>query len=196
MKKLSVLVALMLIITVGGVYATWNYYAYVTGTATPGADTITEIDLALKVEAGEDSNTPKGTISVTLSDDFKISIDDPDNDHVGEFDVTGDITVHFEPAANATQAVKDDGIPMRFELSCEGLQGFLTPAIGLINNDAPTTDFTITADAIEALLAQRWTVSLPTASDYNNYAATLASKTITVTVYEYVDDGAGEGDPG
>ena len=196
MKKLSVLVALMLIITVGGVYANWNYYAYVTGTATPGADTIEEIDLALKVVAGEDSSTPKGTIRVTLSDDFKITIDDNSGDHVGEFDVTGYITVHFDPAANAKDDVKTNGIPMLFELSCEGLPGFLTPAIGSINNDDPTTEFTITADAIETLLAQRWTVNLPTPSAYDTFAATLASKTITVTVYENVDDGVSEGDPG
>ena len=189
MKKLSVLVALMLIITVGGVYATWNYFQYVTGTATQAETTITMIALTDKVEAGEDSSTPKGTISVSPSN-LTISIDDDSGDHVGEFHVSDNITVHFEPADNATDAVKANGIPMRFDLHCTELQGSTTwIATGRINNDTATKDFTITADTIEALLEQYWSVSLPTASDYEEFAAELAGKTITVTVYEYVDDG-------
>ena len=198
MKKLSVLVALMLIITVGGVYATWDYFQYVTGTANEGKTTITTIALTDKDVSGEDSSTAKGTISVTPST-LTISISDSDNDHVGEFHVSDDITGTFTPADNATQDVKDNGIPMRFELTCEGLQDFPI-IIELINNDEPTKDFIITADAIETLLEQRWPVSLPTESDYDTFAATLVGKKITVTVYEYVDDGAppeqGGGDSG
>lgn len=206
MKKLSVLVALMLIITVGGVYATWDYFQYVTGTATQDKTTTTKIALTGKNVSGGDSSTPKGTIRVTPST-LTISISDSDNDHVGEFHVSDDITGYFDPADNAEQDVIDNGIPMRFDLHCTELQGSTTwIATGLIDeDDAPTKNFTITADTIEDLLERYWSVELPTESDYDTFAAELANKTITITVYEYVDDGAppegGEGggewgDPG
>ena len=55
MKKLSLLVALMLIITVGGVYATWNY--------SQGSISQTQGFVLPKMEVAVPDN-PKGTIEV------------------------------------------------------------------------------------------------------------------------------------
>lgn len=54
MKKLSVLVALMLIITVGGVYATWNYISAELNAASDAKtiDVVLADDIVEKVAKG------------------------------------------------------------------------------------------------------------------------------------------------
>ena len=141
MKQLSVLVALMLIITVGGVYATWTYFAYVTGTATEARGTITTITLTDKVVSGNDTSVAKGSINVTTNT-LAISIDDDNNDHKDELVVTGAITGTLTPDANATDDVKASGIPLQFTLSGANLPSGLTIS---------TTTATITGGATKEL---------------------------------------------
>lgn len=116
MKKLSVLIALVLCVTIGGVYAAWNYSQ---GT-TASVDVSREINMAQVV-----TNGIKGTITATPQNNFAFLVDDipndPDPDNKGSFiDIkykavlvgTGDIKINFTYSPGADQTTKDYGIKM------------------------------------------------------------------------------------
>lgn len=116
MKKLSVLIALVLCVTIGGVYAAWNYSQ---GT-TASVKVSREINMAQVV-----TNGIKGTITATPENNFAFLVDDipndPDPDHEGSFiDIkykavlvgTGDIKINFTANPGADQTTKDNGIKM------------------------------------------------------------------------------------
>ena len=137
MKQLSVLVALMLIITVGGVYATWTYFNAI--------KPIDPVEASIRVTlAGTDStDVAKGIISASVSGDFSLVIDQKE---VGGGEATwvtaGKITGTFTPHDNATDDVKASGIPLQFTLSGANLPSGLTIS---------TTTATITGGATEEL---------------------------------------------
>ncbi len=188
MKKLSVLVALMLIITVGGVYATWNY-AYVTGNVDSVSRPIT-VKLDDKVMSGEDSSTDKGTISIT-SNNVSLVIDQDKPSYDAKWVTNGGkITGTFTPDDNATDDVKNNGIPLQFTLSGTNLPSELTINYAPVNISYDDNDFnwTITAEQIaNAISLAR--VNLPTVEAYNAFADALDNAEFTITISECVDDG-------
>lgn len=116
MKKLSVLIALVLCVTIGGVYAAWNY----SQGNTASVNVSREINMAQVV-----TNGIKGTITATPQNNFAFLVDDiandPDPDNVGSFiDIkykavlvgTGDILINFTESPGADQTTKDKGIKM------------------------------------------------------------------------------------
>lgn len=111
MKKLSVLIALMLCITIGGVYATWTYTQTtdvadesvgaamnLTGVAYAGSYGTYEID--------------KSTLALTIDPKAGTT-------HTTSLQVTGEIVVTFTPANVAPVEIKENGVPttFSFELS-------------------------------------------------------------------------------
>ncbi len=108
MKKLSTLIAILLIATIGGVYATWNYSQGEVTSRTSYFDDITKITDKVVDNA-------KGEIVITKND-LAITIDDSDNDHFAEWKLTGSLTVTFTPNAGADQTVKDSGIDLEWSL--------------------------------------------------------------------------------
>ena len=119
MKKLSVLMASLMCLTVGGVYAAWTY------AETNIANYHSEEKVVALAEVSTDS-TAYGTYKVEFSDDFKIEIDSAQalgltgqtrasgtgvyHQHEAVLTATGSITVSFKPAAQASDDVKDFGI--------------------------------------------------------------------------------------
>ena len=116
MKKLSVLIALVLCVTIGGVYAAWNY----SQGNTASVNVSREINMAQVV-----TNGIKGTITATPQNNFAFLVDDiandPDPDNEGSFiDIkykavlvgTGDILINFTANPGADQTTKDNGIKM------------------------------------------------------------------------------------
>jgi hypothetical protein len=126
MKKLSVLMASLMCLTVGGVYAAWTY------AETNIANYHSEEKVVALAEVSTDS-TAYGTYKVEFSDDFKIEIDsaqalgltgkarpsntNPETDknnvyhqHEAVLTATGSITVSFKPSAQASDDIKDFGI--------------------------------------------------------------------------------------
>lgn len=109
MKKLSVLIALMLCITIGGVYATWTYTQTtdvadesvgaamnLTGVAYAGSYGTYEID--------------KTTLVLTI---------DPKNgtSHTTSLLVAGEIVVKFTPSNVAPVEIKESGVPTTFSFA-------------------------------------------------------------------------------
>ena len=119
MKKLSLLIALILCVTIGGVYATWTYTS----------NNIFDEDTTVEVGMGEAVAT-KAPGNFTVTSNFKIMIeplDQVDTDttkananHIAAIDwvlTSGEkpqITFTFTPDADASMAIKESGPSAQF----------------------------------------------------------------------------------
>lgn len=111
-KLLSVFVAFALMITVGGVYATWNYAdGGVNDEDYTGFISLTE----------EVTGSQKGTLAIdTGATDFEILFDDSDTDnktHTAVLAYSGKIVVKFTFSENAPQNELEAGINLQFVIS-------------------------------------------------------------------------------
>jgi hypothetical protein len=142
MKKLSVLIALMLCITIGGVYATWTY-----SLTDDIADAFAESKVTIADAEFVGSN---GVYKITSN--LVLTVDQANDDHETELVFSSNdanaihLTVTFTPAANAPKAVKDNAVlselyfdtttPMTYNIDNEGnykVDGTPTPIIKLTN---------------------------------------------------------------
>jgi len=101
-KKLTTLVALILCVTVGGVYAAWLYTS----------ETLTSVDKTLS--HGMTTATQEGDAGVLSieSNNVVIAIDQKaPGDYTAVLKVTGEVQVRFTPNAGAPDDVKDAAIP-------------------------------------------------------------------------------------
>ena len=203
-KLLSVFVAFALMITVGGVYATWNY--------SDGAMSELEYTRTHSIfDLTEDSaGSTKGSFSFNTTT-FKVIIDDIDDGvaHHAVLDFEGEIVLVFTPDEMASNDVKENGIGVKFALSNneslvwggESIFNLYTTAvvagstitIGEDSIDVPdlvkqtdgTFTWTLTADFFENLIALRTTpLILDTHDDYNTFENLLAGNKVTLTFSE------------
>ena len=108
MKKLSLLVALALLITVGGVYATWDY--------AEKASEAKSMDMPGAIQMTDYTNaSAKGIIEVDVTHCL-VSIHDANNDHEPEIVAEAEdyITIQFTPDAKASQDIFDDAISLNY----------------------------------------------------------------------------------
>ena len=106
MKKFTVLVALILCVTIGGVYATWTYQ---------GGE-VQELHQHFTVYMGAvDNDEAKGVLK-TVTNALNIRLDDANNDYTAEADVTGYLEFVFAPKKNASDSVREEGIDLVFDL--------------------------------------------------------------------------------
>ena len=159
MKKLSTIIALALIITIGGVYAAWHY--------SRGAVSL-EISRSATM-ASVQSDTSKGSIAIdqTANDGngntLKFLVDDAGTtDWKAELVPSGSVWVKFTPTANADQAVKDNGIAMKATITVSGTQatysdapnGAITIFEAKENANSFTINVTPTLDHVEITAVQ------------------------------------------
>lgn len=126
MKKLSVLVALLLCVTIGGVYATWSY---------AGTNDIADAFAEAKVTITDAELVGANGVYVVDSN-LVLTVDQANEDHEAKLVFSsnnGDpifLKVTFTPSANAPQDVKDNGVlselyfgttvPMQYRMDAEG----------------------------------------------------------------------------
>lgn len=100
-KKLSMLAAMALCVTVGGVYATWIYATQ----AVPTAYATMSITLT-----GTSTGGQAGTLTIAGTN-VGLKIDDPADGGIHQaalqYDATGKFTITFTPNANAESDIKD-----------------------------------------------------------------------------------------
>lgn len=107
MKKLSLLMALAMIITIGGVYATWTYSEGVMSTKVHEHFNISLV--------GATSTNAKGTLTVDPSG-LSIVIDN-NGDYEPVMTISGSVKVYFTPADNVSDDVKQGKIKLKFQLA-------------------------------------------------------------------------------
>ena len=180
MKKISILIVLAMIVTIGGVYATWNY----------AQDGVAEVDVVPTIALTEKVvSTAQGTIAVDMSN-LDISIDDANNDYDAELVIDGQIDINFTADTYADADIKANGLPMQYELTVttpweyNGTQIFTVTSGPIeLNSGNPTFSATITAaDLMSAITLGD--ISLPTVNDYDAFASVLNEGEITITVSE------------
>ncbi len=120
MKKLSTLIAIALIVTIGGVYAAWNYAQ----STTASVNVSREVNMAQVVTNGN-----KGTITATPENNFAFLVDDGGS-YQAVLNGTGNLKIVFTAAPGADQTTKDDGIKMQATVSLK-----TTTETGLLYTD-------------------------------------------------------------
>lgn len=185
MKKLSILIALCLLVTVGGVYATWSYAGQ---EVAPVENTNTEIQIA------DVSNTNKGTITVT--NNVSLTIDDAKFLDAGAtayqavFSASGDLTITFTPNAIASADVQSQGIRMKATLSLTGVSDnviSVKTAEILVNGGTACKTYTFTAEQVASWLQINGVGGdsiLNTYEEYQTFKTALGTPTLTITISE------------
>ncbi len=183
MKKLSILVMLIVCVTVGGVYATWNYAQGKATDQTKYLDDSTVI-------TDKVVSTAKGTISVDTSG-LTVKIDDTNNDYTGELLIEGKIVVTFKANAGVSADVSNNGIKMQYALSTTDNFQYVGNDIFNVDStvqklDAATKSFEIDAATLEQLIKLN-TLTLATAEEYDAFKTALHSGAISITVSEVTE---------
>lgn len=197
MKKLSLLVALVLLVTVGGVYATWNYATL----------QMNEVEHTFKNLGITDVNTNTQTGKVAVTDTLILKIDDNDGSYTPAWDidvtdaVAGKLLIAFTPNPGA------DNTTLKYTITIAN--NTYTPhtapvAIFSVNGDKTahteaeevlSGTFTYTAGNasateeitfadITASLGVNGDFTLPTLDDYNNYKTALQNVKLILTITE------------
>lgn len=109
MKKLSLLIAMILCVTIGGVYATWTY--------TQNTDVADEAVNKTMNLTGVAYSGSYGTYLIN-ADSLLLKIDPEEGStHITSLDITGEIIITFTPNSVAPQNIKDEGVPSTFQFS-------------------------------------------------------------------------------
>ena len=126
MKKLSILIALLLCVTFGGVYATWSY-----ALTEDIADAFAEAKVTIADAEFVGSN---GTYKIESN--LVLTVDQANDAHEAELVFSANdsqpiyLRVTFTPAVNAPQKIKEEGVPselyfgttteMKYKMDAEG----------------------------------------------------------------------------
>ena len=186
MKKLSILIALCLLVSVGGVYAAW---VYADGAVVDRSNDHTAIGIT-----GSTNTSEKGVFALTnsieiLIDDEKFVNPTTGKDYKAIFTGTGEFTVSFTPSAGAPEDVVNDGIKMQLELSLTGV-GDDVLKLGttevVLNSGNATKHVVVPAqDIIDCLILNNGAeLILDTYAEYEAFKTSLGSPVLNITVSE------------
>lgn len=201
MKKLSLLVALALLITVGGVYATWSY---------AGTDDIADAYAEAKVTIADTELTgANGTYKVESN--LVLTVDQANDDHEAEL-VFGSnnsqeifLKVTFTPATNAPQSIKDNAVeselywgttvPMQYKVDGAGnydengtakdiftfsntRNGELDNTFDWTEQDDGTFTYTLDADDLASMIQLSQTFVLDIKAEHDAFRTALAGNIV------------------
>ena len=201
MKKLSVIISLALVITIGGVFAAWNYS---NGTAT-GITTTRALDMASITTTVEKGKITANSTGMTLIVDDDKSVNPQTGTSFKAVLVgTGSINVTFTPDDSADPTVKQNGIHMIATVTITKAEGTTQwtaddNANTLVDILAPNTENnknvidlgTVMATEIEAskiidalIFCGGKNVILDTYAKNQDFVKAMAKYTINVTISE------------
>lgn len=191
MKKLGFVIIMALVLTVGGVYATFNYAQ---NDVDPVNATLT------KTIAGTDTTKAKGTITIDV-ETFQLKIDDTTQTLKTGLTTQGSVKVTFTPAKGVDASVADEGVDLKLEIAFANntyrqngidYDVFKTTAaydmgiaLGKGTKNSVTGEFEYTVALGNYLAVNE--ISLPTVADYNAFETWFTNSEnakITITVSE------------
>ena len=184
MKKLSLLIALCTLLTIGGVYATWTYTA-----SNDVADETIHMAMNLGGVAFEGTY---GSYEIDESA-IKMTIDPKaTTTHTTALYATGHVVIKFTPHTNAPQEVKNNAVASTYSLSVSNADWkYNTQNIVTVDNEAQTIVWTNNGDgtfsctipaADIASLITLTEFNLDTKTAYDTYNSVLTQGTINITV--------------
>ena len=187
MKKLSLLVALALIVTVGGVYAAWNY--------AQGATASVEITREINM-AQVNTNSNKGSIAATPHD-VAFIVDDAGGYHT-KLTGAGNFTIVFSHSTGADATTIDNGIKMIATITIKSTTNAKydgqVPIAAIEENNKNVIDLTPNGPSKSATLEvsailetlQLCNVVLDTKEKNDAFHNVLKDYTIVITISEVV----------
>ena len=185
MKKLSLLIAIALILSIGGVYATWVYSQ---------SDDVADITNARAITMTE--ATFEGTYGTYSTDATSLTLKvdpKPGTTHTTGLQIGGEIIIKFTPATHAPADIKENGVPTTYKFGVSNADwkygGEFIITVDTDEKDVVWTDtdgdgvLTHTVSAAE--LANILTLAefeLDTKADYDAYDTVLTQGQITLTI--------------
>ena len=186
MRKISLLIALCMLLTIGGVYATWTY--------TNSTDVKDEsISLAMNLTNATFVGT-YGTFEI-IDDGLTMKIDPKEGStHITALYITGELVIKFTPNVYAPQTVKDNGIEATYTFSVSSPNWkYEDKAIATITHEEPhqiddwvkqddgSFTKTLNADALKGHFALTEFL-LDNSVKYDQYNNALSQGSIVITV--------------
>lgn len=136
MKKLSLLIALCMLLTIGGVYATWSYVG-----STDIIDAFSESKVTITDAVIE------GTYGIyKVESNLILSVDQANDDHEAELVFSSNdnqavyLKVTFTPSANAPKAIKENAIPSELYFGVTTPMQYKMDAAGNYDANGTATD--------------------------------------------------------
>lgn len=184
MKKLSILIALILCITIGGVYATWVYSQ---------SDDVADITGAKAITMTEATFTGTyGTYHVNTSELSMVVDPKEGTTHNTALKISGNLVISFTPNTYAPEDVKNGGVPSTFAFSLSNANWkYNGRDIMRVDTEkhnitwAPDGSGAFTFTITAAELANYITLTeftLDTKVDYDAYDAVLTNGQIVVSI--------------
>ncbi len=184
MKKISLLIALCLLVSVGGVYATWVYSQ---------SDDVADITNARAITMTE--ATFEGTYGTFSTDASALTLKvDPKQgtSHTTALYITGEIVIKFTPATHAPAEVKTNGVPTTYTFGVSnpdwkyGTESIITVDttsfdVVWVDDGSGVLTHTVTAEELANILTLT-EFDLDTKADYDAYDLVLTQGQITLTV--------------
>lgn len=187
LRKLLVLIMCAVLVTVGGVYATWNYAM--------GQIQSYNANIVKPVMANAVLDASIGTLKVDTRN-LSVRIDDANNDKVAELVIDGYVLIVFAPHADADPDIIANGIDLKYTIekaadinnTFAGTEVFtFTTQTGTTGNnftagtEAGTLEYTIDASVFQAALGINQT-SLPTYDDYQAFQSWIPNNLLKITI--------------
>lgn len=201
MKKLSLLIALCMLLTIGGVYATWSYVG-----STDIIDAYAESKVTITDAVIE------GTYGIyKIESNLVLSVDQANDDHEAElvFDSNDGqdiyLKVTFTPSTNAPQAIKANAVeselyfgvttPMQYTIDAEGnyaadgtpvdifkfknsSNGILDNTFDWTKNDDGTFTYALDEDGLKEQIALSQTFVLDIKAEHDAFRSALAGNIV------------------
>ncbi|MBQ2718586.1 MAG: hypothetical protein IJF73_00800 [Clostridia bacterium] len=205
MKKLSVLIALLLCVTIGGVYATWTY---------AGTDDIADVFAESKVTIADATLTGANGV-YTVTSNLVLTVDQANEDHEALLKFASNdgnpihLTITFKPANNAPKTVKENAVPTRYyfgttttmaykmdaegNYSAEGTAkdiftfdpAYVAPFAanvtwtpGVDEDDAPIFTYTLNEDALKTMITLNGDFVLDTKAEHDAFRDALSGNIV------------------
>lgn len=170
-KRIMALILCAVLVTVGGVYATWDYLSY-NDVVVMDKDVAT-VSITDKVV----SSVATGSINI-VTDGVTIKIHNI-GEHTGQLQVAGDIKITFAPGPQAPKDIQDNGIDMKYELSFTGNPLYkgenIFKVVTAEGTTGQTLSFTITGEELAGMIGLNQEVKLPTEAEYDAFKIALAT---------------------
>ena len=201
MKKISLLIALCMLLTIGGVYATWSYV---------GSTDIIDAFAESKVTIAD--AVIEGTYGIyKIDSNLVLTVDQANDNHEAEL-VFGSnneqpvyLTVTFTPSVNAPKAIKDNAIEselyfgvttsMQYKMDADGNYSesgtpvdifiFKNPGNGKLDNtftwtknDDGTFTYTLNADALKEQISLSQTFVLDVKAEHDAFRSALVGNIV------------------
>lgn len=181
MKKIGIIVALALVVTIAGTYATWSYT-----TGATGVDPATVDGISIAITDKEIQTADGGTITVTKSEDLKIEVDD-DGNHNAKLVFTGSITVTYTNSSADVNGLALNCVSTAPTNQYKGSPIFTGGSLNSAreigaNESSAYAKWVIEGDDLPQLFKLNGTVTAATVNDYDTLVEALKGATYSITV--------------